>query len=295
MKILLATDGSEYSEKAAKFLAGFNFSPDDEINILHAINWIPVATEWEALYYNFNEIRDEVVPKILASTADILKPVKAKIRTSFKEDYPDKAIVDASEESGVDLIVMGARGIRGIGSYIIGSITKLVALKSSRPVLIVRPPQKEMSGKLKVLFATDGSVYSDAIGKFLLSMPFPDNTELTILNVIPTVFEDIPERFAIEINDRIKNIIAGAKEKEMKDSEEIIEKARKDLSGKFAKIEKLTRFGDPSVEIPAAADAADADIVAVGTSGMRGIKGMFGSVSRYIINHSRCSVLIGRK
>ncbi|MBI4682538.1 MAG: universal stress protein [Nitrospirae bacterium] len=295
MKILLATDGSEYSEKAAKFLAGFNFSPSDEINILHAINWIPVTTEWEALSYNINEIRDEVVPKILASTADILKPVKAKISTSFKEDYPDKAIVEASEESGVDLIVMGARGMRGIGSYIIGSVTKLVALKSSMPVLIVRPPKKEMTGKLKVLFATDGSVYSDAIGKFLLSMPFPDNTELTVLNVIPTVFEDIPERFAIEINDRIKNIVAASREKELKDSEEIIKKARNDLSCKFAKIEKLTRFGDPSVEIPSAADAANADIIAVGTSGMRGIKGMLGSVSRYIINHSGCSVLIGKK
>jgi nucleotide-binding universal stress UspA family protein len=293
MKILLATDGSEYSEAAAKFLTGLNFSPDDEISILHVISWVPIVSEWGAFYDNFKEIRDEVVPKILDSTANVLKPVNAKISASSEEGYPDKVIVDTSAESGADLIVMGARGIRGIGSHIIGSVTKLVAINSHKPVLIINPPPKETSGNIKILFATDGSAHSDSMGQVLSSVPFPDDTEVTILNVIATAFKDIPERFSMEINDRIKNIVAGTREKELKESAEIIDKAYKNLSGKFSKIEKLTRFGDPSVEILNAGETINADIIAVGTSGMRGIRGMLGSVSRYILNHSRCSVLIG--
>ncbi len=37
MKILLATDGSEYSDGAARFLARFEFSQADEITVLHVI------------------------------------------------------------------------------------------------------------------------------------------------------------------------------------------------------------------------------------------------------------------
>lgn len=294
MKILLSTDGSEYSIGAAKFLANFNLSPDDEISILHVMSWVPVTSEWGAFYDNFKEIRDEVVPKILDTTADALKAVNAKVSTSFKEDYPDKAIVETSAESGVDLIVMGARGVKGIGSHIIGSVTKLVAINSHKPVLIINPPQKELSGKIKVLFATDGSVYSDEIAKVLSSIPFPDDTEITILNVITTSFEDIPERFVMEINERIKNIVAGMREKEIKAAGDILSSAQEALSSRFSKIEKLTKFGDPSIEILNAAEAVNADIIAVGSSGMRGIKGMFGSAARYILNHSKCSVLIGK-
>jgi len=294
MKILLATDGSEYSEKAAQFITRLHLTPDDEIIILHAVSWIPIMNEWAAVYSDIKELQNEVVPKILDATSNVLKTVKAKITTSYAEDYPDKAIVDASEESGVDLVVMGARGIRGIKSHIIGSVTKLVAINSHKPVLIIKPPQEDISDTLKILFASDGSVYSDAMGTVLSSIPFPEDTELNILNVIPTVFEDIPERFAMEINDRIKNIVAGTRAEELKTSEEIIEKAYHKLSGKFTTIEKTTKFGDSSLEILNAAESSDTDVIAIGTGGMRGIKGMLGSVSRYILNHSKCSILIGK-
>lgn len=50
MKILLATDGSEYSESAAWFLTRLDLSPDDEITILHVVSWIPVMGDRETLY-----------------------------------------------------------------------------------------------------------------------------------------------------------------------------------------------------------------------------------------------------
>jgi nucleotide-binding universal stress UspA family protein len=294
MKILLATDGSKYSEEAAHFLVRLNLSPDDEIKILHAISWVPILSEWEVLYADFKEIQQEVIPRIFSSTVDVLKPVKAKISTAFKEDYPDKAIVDTADEYKSDLIVMGASGLRGIGSLIVGSVTKLVSIKSRKPVLVVRLPEVNKSGGMKILFATDGSAYSEAVGQILSSIPFPDKTEVTIINVIPTVFKDIPERFAVEINDRIKNIVADTREKELKESEKIVDKAFKCLTGKFSKIEKVIKFGDTSTVILDEAEASNADIIAVGTSGMRGLKGILGSVARYVLNHSKSSVLIAK-
>lgn len=292
MKILFATDGSEYSDGAAKFLTRFKLTKDDEISILHVMNWVPVMSEWETLYTDFREIREEIAPRVLASAENILKKTGARTGTSSIEGYPGKEISEAG--SGSDLVVMGATGLRGIGSMIVGSVTKEVAIKSHKPVLAIKPPQWETSGKLKVLFATDGSPFSDAMAKTLSSIPFPDDTEVTVLHVITSVLSDIPERFAIEINDRIKAIVAKEREKESGESEKTLEKAGEGLAGKFSSIKKISVFGDPSEEIINTAENMNADIIALGSSGMRGIKGMLGSVSRYVLSHCKCSVLIGK-
>lgn len=295
MKILLATDGSKHSEGAARFLNRLNFSDDDEIFVFHAISWAPILTEWEYIYDDFRAVKEEIAPRILESSTNILRDSKARITSLSEEEYPDKAILTKADELNVDLIVLGARGLRGITSRIVGSTTKTISIKSSRPVLIIEPPQQKAPDSMKVLFATDGSVYSDYVINLILSIPFSDNTELVILNVLSSMYLDIPDRFSMEIDDRMKKIVADTREKESRISDEILEKASRQFQGKFSKIDKLTKYGDPPVEIINVADQSNADIIAVGSSGMRGIKGMIGSVSRYIINHAACSALIGKK
>ena len=71
MNILFATDGSEYSEGAARFLTKFNISDRDRISVFHAISWVPVMSEYEHLFNDFNSLRNDIAPRILESTADI--------------------------------------------------------------------------------------------------------------------------------------------------------------------------------------------------------------------------------
>jgi len=294
MKILFATDGSEHSESAAKFISSFNFSEKDEIEILHAISWLPVMREWESLAEDFRTIREEVVPKILEAASDIIKSTPANICTSYTEDFPDKAIIDAAESSGAGLIVMGAKGVRGIATHIVGSVTKTVAAKAHTPVLIVRSPKEELTGTLKILFASDGSDHSDSTAGILASIPFPENTEMTILNVSFSTLYDIPDQLSIEIDGRIKNILAGTHEEEARISYDITGKTYELLKSRFAGSERITKFGDPPVEILSIAEDIGADIIALGSSGKRGIIRTLGSVSRYVLNHAKCSVLIGK-
>jgi nucleotide-binding universal stress UspA family protein len=294
MKILFATDGSEYSEGAAKLLTRFNFSPVDEIVILHAISWMPILSNWESLLTDFREIRDEVVPKILDSASSILKDTGAKISSTFIEDYPERAIIDMVKTSDIDLIVMGARGLRGFTSLVVGSVTKTVAVKAARPVLVIRPPQTEKSGRIKLLFATDGSPSSEATGKIIAAIPFPEDSEAAVINVLDSAFEDIPERFSMEIDERMKNIVAKMRQAEFKESENVLATASELLGTRFTSIQKFTKQGDPPNEIISAAEEMEADIIAVGSSGKRGL-GRLGSVSRYILHHANCSVLIGRE
>ncbi|MDI6728773.1 MAG: universal stress protein [Thermodesulfovibrionales bacterium] len=294
MKILLATDGSAYSEGAAMFLSRFSLSQDDEILVLNVISHVPFKDNRELYYAKLKQIKQEIAPRILDSTIDILKPLNVKISTALLDGYPDKAIVDAASESGADLVVMGARGLKGIKSLLIGSITRSVSINSRTPVMVVKPPQWETAGTLKVLYATDGSSSAVNAERLLASIPFPKDAEITIVNVIPSAHIDIPERYWMEVDEKIKNEIAKIREAEFGVSDKIIEDARKILSSRFSKIKVSIKFGDPSLEILNEAEQSKTDLIAIGSSGMRGVKGMLGSVSRSILGHAECSVLIGK-
>ena len=60
MKILLATDGSEHSCRAAKFLTNLNLSSDDEITVLHVITGVPFKDDAASYYSSLKQIKQEI-------------------------------------------------------------------------------------------------------------------------------------------------------------------------------------------------------------------------------------------
>jgi nucleotide-binding universal stress UspA family protein len=299
MKVLLATDGSEYSETAARFLTRMNWSPQDAITVFHAIYALPFPEDEKFHFETLTSIKRELAPKILDSAVAVLKPVRAGISVEIKEFCPDECtpdqcIVKAAGSSNADLIAMGARGIKGIASAFLGSVTRLVAIHSPLPVLVVKPTTHKSAGRLKILLAVDGSEHSLATGRYLSSLPFPEDAEVTILHVIASGFSDIPERYVLEVNDQMKDIVAGIKTREFAESEKIVENTRGSLGKRFGTVSVLSKVGDPSEEIANTAESLEADLIAVGCRGTGGRKGMMGSVSKNILSHAKCSVLIGK-
>jgi nucleotide-binding universal stress UspA family protein len=293
MKILLATDGSEYSGGAAKFLTNLNLSSEDEITVLHVITDGPLKDKVASYYSSLKQIKQEIAPKIIETTIDILQPLNTKIKSLLVDGHPGQGIIDTAEDLNVNMIVMGVKGIKGIKRLLIGSVTRFVAINSSKPVLVIKPPQGELSGDLKVLFATDGSGYATETERCLISIPFHKDAEITVLHVIQSGL-DIPEKFNVKIDEKMKKLLTEVKGLALKESAMTLEQACNFMGDRFTKVNSLTKDGDPALEILNAAKALKTDIIAVGSKGMRGIKGMLGSVSRYILGQSECSVLIGK-
>ncbi len=291
MNILLATDGSECADVATLFLTRFNLTSEDRIIIFHIISEIPYEDEYHA---QIKRVIRRVAPKILSSASDILKGVKAKVSVIEKEGYPETSIVESAVSSDAGLIVMGARGVKGVKLFFVGSVTRAVVNSSPKPVLVVKRTEWETPRKLKILFATDGSESAIATAKLLADIPFYPDFEITILNVQRSAFNDIPERFAMEVDDRIKETVAERRKEEFEESEIILDNAKGYLTGRYENIQTITRFGDPSSEILSSAELMKADIIAIGCRGLKGIKGMLGSVSRNILIHGKSSVLIGK-
>ena len=299
MKVLLATDGSLSSEGAASFLTRMAWSPDDAITVFHSVYAVPFHYDEKFYWTTLQSIKKECAPKILDSAVAILKPVRAAISVEIEEGTlhpctPEQCIIKAAEASGMDLIVMGASGTKGLASVFIGSVSRAVANNAPKPVLIVKQQPPVTAERMRVLFAADGSDHSRATAEFLTSLPFPDTTEITIVHVIPSNFLDVPEQFVLEIDERVKAAVTSIRTREFTEAEKIFEQARAYLGRKFKQIQVLSRVGDPSTEILKAGEAMEADLIAVGCRGSRGLTGTLGSVSRNILNHAECSVLIVR-
>lgn len=294
MKILLPTDGSEYSEASVSFLRRLQLSDNDEIYVLHVISDDPFQDKEDYYYEKIRETKQLIAPKIIDSALNILKSVPVRMNTILMNGYPDKCIVDAAVGSNCDIIIMGPKRLKDIKSRIIGSVTKSVSISSPKPVLVIKPPQGKSTGNIKILFATDGSDYARKAGETLTLMPFHGDTEITVLHVITPALHDIPDKFMTKVNEHIREDLKKYSDKELQESQRIIGQAAEYLDNKFPHIEKLTRTGDPSDEILTAARELNADIIVVGSKGMGGFRGVVGSISRYILSVADCSVLIGK-
>jgi nucleotide-binding universal stress UspA family protein len=294
MKILLPTDGSEYSEAAAKFLTRLNVSSKDEITILHVISDDPFQDNEDYYYSKIREIKKSVAPKILDSATNILEPLPAKISTVLVNGYPDKSIVETAVSLNTDIIVMGQKRLKGIESHIVGSITKSVSITSPKPVLVIKPCESDTPDRIKILLTTDGSDYAKKAGETLTLLPFHNNTEITILHVITPAFYDIPEKFMEKIDTSVREDLKKYNSIEVKESQKILEQTAEYLGTTFSHIKKLTTMGDPSDEILYTANELKSDIIVVGSKGMGGFRGVVESLSRYILSVAECSVLIGK-
>lgn len=299
MKILLATDGSAYSDSAAQFLGRLAWTPEDAITVFHAIYAVPFQEDEQFHFDTLKAIKISIAPKIIDSTVAQLQNVRATLSADIDEFAPcqctpDQCIIDAAQLAGADLIVMGARGIRGVATLLVGSVTKSVVLHSLIPVLVVKPAPPARANSMKILFATDGSDCSRIAGEFLSSLPVPGHATLTILHVISPAFSDLPEKFLEGLAQENKAAMDSVRVREEKESDAIIDQAGKQFRKRFKNLQALSKTGDPSTEILRAAEALDADLIVLGSRGLRGVKGMLGSVSRNILAHSPCSVLIAK-
>ena len=292
MKILLATDGSAFSEDAAKFLTNFLFAPKDTIHLFHVVSAVPYEDDFRQ---QILQAIKRISPKILKTCEECIQPTKAIITKQEGQGVPEDEIVKKAEELDVDLIVMGARGVKGVKSLFLGSVTRSVSALTDRSILVTKPFIDRAGRALTVLFATDGSDSAETTGDVLADLPFPEASELTVLNVSQSAFADIPDRYVMEVNDAMKAELAKIRMAENEKAEKIIDRAKTQLASRFAAVHGLIKSGDPTDEVLKTAAEMKADLIAIGSRGLKGVKGRLGSVSRRILGRAPCSVLIGKK
>lgn len=125
-RILLATDGSQYSEAAASAAAHLAKQAGLPVTV------ISVVTN------SHSQARRQEAEKAVNSKVERLKGLGLEVEGKVVEGRPDEAIVKAAETSGADLIVVGSHGRTGITKVLVGSVAERVIGQASCPVLVVK-------------------------------------------------------------------------------------------------------------------------------------------------------------
>lgn len=149
MKILVATDGSKFSEAAIQEVASRFNAKGAEVLILQAVEPLVFSAPPQMAPGYAPELagqREERLKEAKASVAAASKVLQAggfAVTTRVVEADPRTAILDIAAESGANLIVVGSHGRKGLKKFLLGSVAESVARHSSCSVLIVRTPTNQ--------------------------------------------------------------------------------------------------------------------------------------------------------
>lgn len=132
-RIVLAVDGSEASNRAAQFLSRSPFK---------GLVRLVVVTVWTAPgalnRQSATEVAQATGERLLHKAADSLRGEHYEVSTEWLQGDPAFAIMDAAARHEAQLIVVGARGLKAIKRFLLGSVSQKVLVHAACSVLIVR-------------------------------------------------------------------------------------------------------------------------------------------------------------
>ena len=143
MKILVATDGSEFSTAALRSLAGRPWPGGSKVKIISVPDFPPLQ---EFSYLSAREAEDLRVACEEEATISAAKGVEILTGSALKvhSDIPKErervfqVILNEAEKWDADVIVLGSHGRSGFDPVDIGSVTEEVGLRSKCSVAVIR-------------------------------------------------------------------------------------------------------------------------------------------------------------
>ncbi|HKM91785.1 MAG TPA: universal stress protein [Candidatus Acidoferrales bacterium] len=143
MRILLAVDGSKFSEAAVEAVLAQCVRRGTEVAVLY------VAEELAAFGYPAGvcEKQKRLAPALVRRVAEKLRAAGFLVTTLVSEGEPAEEIVDAAADWDADLIVLGSHGRKGLERFLLGSVSETVARHAPCSVEIVRAPSRRHNSK----------------------------------------------------------------------------------------------------------------------------------------------------
>jgi hypothetical protein len=264
--LLLAADGSEFSEGAIKEALLFAKSCDIRLTLLY-VNGLSNGYESGGLTFV------EHIDNRLSNYFDDLREMAAGENVELeiivrRTNNTYEGIIEEAYERKSDVIIMGRRGMTGLKRVLMGSVTAKVIAYAPCKVLVV-PKDAGIKGE-RVMLATDGSSFSASAEREAINMAkrCPQVKSLTVLSVA-------------QGSDRLS------------EAENIAAKVKSRAEAQGVTPVTVTGVGNPYEVIVNKAKELDINVILMGTHGRTGIsKLLMGSVAERVVALSHCSVLV---
>ena len=263
-RVLLATDGSEFSAGAVRVATAV--AAHDQARLL--IAGIAVYNpEYASSVPGLEKMAIEAAQRNVAAAAATAQEVEHEEIVAEAAE-PSRGIVEAAAESAADLVVMGRRGKRGLARTLIGDATARVIGDAACPVLTV--PRGAQAWRSGILVATDGSRHAEAAADMAGKLAIATGLPLTVVSAV----------------------LPSHNEQRRREAVVAVEAVKLQLTGSTAVVTGIVAEGRPEQVILDQARKAKADLIVVGTHGRTGLdRLLMGSVAERVIGFADCPVL----
>src|ERR1043165_7817586 len=151
MKILLAIDGSSFSQRAVEEVVERPWPVGTEVKIISVVEpmammmtetWVLPDIYWDAAEQAGTEQAQVALDGAVSRFKEAATP-SLKLTTAIHKGYAKQVILDEAEQWGANLIVVGSHGYSGFKRLLLGSVSQAVAAHARCSVEIVRGPEHD--------------------------------------------------------------------------------------------------------------------------------------------------------
>ncbi len=287
MRVLLAVDGSEHSNRATEAVR--NLASITSLTVLHVID-LPRLTYpmigpeiAKDLAMTVEQAMRAEGQQVMTRTMSHLSYHASPVNKRLEEGIPAEMICSVAQEIQADLILMGARGVGQIQELLLGSVSHRVLTHAPCPVLIIKLPMAEIK---KILLPLQSLEDVERVKGFLANHPFHAQVEIIVFTVVPiprSIFRAGVSASESEIQQALES------------AENFIDKAVGELKATSYAVTGLVGMGEPAETILEQETETEPDLIVMGSHHPSAIsRVVLGSVSHTILHRSSCPVLLLR-
>jgi nucleotide-binding universal stress UspA family protein len=300
VKILLAVDGSRYSEAAIGLARALRIGKKAEATIMTVIpehvflggHTLPdLLRRSAALKIQIQKAEEKRALELLAKLSKSLAAPGSEVEIMIRRGSPADEIIKTCRDIRSDLVLMGFKGTSDSPEFLLGSVAHKVMKYAPCSVLVAKRKTEAVN---RLLVPLDGSRHSDETVQFLLRMPLQPHTEILVMVVVQSFEAAFVKAYTLDL-ERDRQIVSELQEAEEEAARRVLAEAEGQLRNRRYKVSTIVARGDPSREILREAAQQNVDLIALGAKGLTGVRGfLLGSVAQRIARYAKPSVLIVR-
>ncbi len=274
--ILFLTDFSEASNAAVAYATGMAQHYNAQLYAGHSCDPV-ILTETAGI-----NILQEVEENSRARLETLARETGTKTVPLFALGSVASAVPFWISEHGIDLIIMGTNGRRGLQHFLLGSTAEAIVRSATCPVLTVGPhvttrPYQDFSVE-SILFPTDLGAHAEFGAQYALSVARENCAGITFMHVVTQdeAFQSDRSALVATSYQKLENIVPP-------DTKE------------WTKSDFIVEVGDPVKEVLGYAETERPDLIVLGLPAGKNFNGSFhSSVTYKIIAGAPCPVLTVR-
>jgi nucleotide-binding universal stress UspA family protein len=300
VKILLAVDGSRYSEAAVSLVKALKIGRKSEVIALTVIpehvflgghTLVDLLGRSTSLKTQVRKAEEERALALLAKYSEALGARRLKVETIIRRGSPADEIIKTCRSIPADLVLVGFKGTSDAPEFLLGGVAHKVIKYAPCSVLVAK---KEIKAVNRVLVPLDGSKRSDEVVQFLLRIPLPPHTEVLVMMVVQSFAAAFVKAYTLDL-ERDRQIVADLQKAEEEAAERLMAEAESQFRRGGYTVSATVARGDPAQEILRETTRRNVDLIALGDKGLTGVRGfLLGSVAQRIARYAKASVLIVR-